>query len=140
MSNMILIVDDVLDWCAMLGGLITDVYPSAEVITATSLEEAKHSLARHCYALAIIDIRMDDSDEHNEDGLVLMDLIHTQCNHTSVIIVTGYGSMETVKRSMLPDVSGMRPAVDYIEKSAVHHELIRRVGEILNELGKRSVR
>ena len=63
MPKNVLVVDDVPDWCAMLGGLIRDFFPDAQVITAMSQEEAKHCLANYSIDVAIVDIRLDESDE-----------------------------------------------------------------------------
>ena len=78
MTHTILIVDDAPDWRDMLAGLIGDVFSEIEIITAASMGEAKSCLDQHNFKLAIIDLRLDDSDEENVDGLELAEFIHTQ--------------------------------------------------------------
>ncbi len=131
MLRKILIVDDALDWRDILAGLIGDFYPDYTVVTAGSIEEAKNKLAQATFDLAILDIRLDDSDEGNTEGLSLMEYIRQHHAHTPVFIITGYGNLETVERAMRPNEAGVRLAVDYIEKDKVHTDLLPRVSALL---------
>jgi len=131
MSDTILIVDDAPDWRATLAGLIQDVHPELRVITASSMDEAKEQLGQQDFALAIIDVRLDESDEKNTDGLDLMEFISAHHAGTPCLVVTGYANLETVRRAMHPSASGTRPAVDYIEKDKIHNELLPRIASIL---------
>jgi DNA-binding NtrC family response regulator len=133
MTHTILIVDDAPDWRNMLAGLIGDVFSEIEIITASSMDEAKSCLDQHNFKLAIIDLRLDDSDEENVDGLELAEFIHTHYEQTQVLILTGYPSIETVKRAMQPDETGIRLAVDYIVKDNMNEELLTRISTILEE-------
>jgi DNA-binding NtrC family response regulator len=131
MLRKILIVDDALDWRDILAGLIEDFYPDYVVVTAGSVEEAKDRLAQDTFDLAILDIRLDDSDEGNTQGLSLMEFIRQHHPHTPVFIITGYGNLDTVERAMRPNEAGVRLAVDYIEKDKVHTDLLPRVSALL---------
>jgi two-component system response regulator HydG len=131
MPRTILIVDDAPDWRDMLAGLIQEVFPEIEVITASSLDEAKTELTRNDFQLAIIDIRLDDSDEANIDGLVLADFMRKQYPQTQALIITGYADLETVKRAMQPDMNGLRMAADYVEKDKLSSELLPRISAVL---------
>ena len=133
MPRTILIVDDAPDWRDMLAGLIQEVFPEIEVVTASSLDEAKTALTRNDFQLAIIDIRLDDSDEANIDGLVLADFMRKQYPQTQALIITGYADLETVKRAMQPDVNGLRLAADYVEKNKLSAELLPRISAILGK-------
>lgn len=133
MSHKILIVDDAPDWRATLAGLIQDVHPELKVITASSMDEAKDQLAQQDFALAIIDVRLDESDEKNTEGLDLMEFISTHYARTQSLVVTGYANLETVRRAMHPSESGTRSAADYIEKDKIHNELLPRISAILEK-------
>ncbi len=133
MSNTILIVDDAPDWRAMLAGLIEDIYPDFRVLTAASIDEAKTRLAQHNCELAIIDIRLDESDENNTEGLELLEFSHTHYPQTQALIITSYANLKTVKQAMQPDKSGTRLAIDYIEKDKIQSELLPRISAILGE-------
>jgi DNA-binding NtrC family response regulator len=131
MSHAILIVDDAADWRATLAGLLRDVYPDLQVMTAASLQEAKTQLDEYHFDLAVIDIRLDESDEDNTEGLELMEFIFQHHPGTPSLIITGYANLDTVRRAMQPDETGARRAADYIEKDKIHSELLPRVSDIL---------
>jgi DNA-binding NtrC family response regulator len=133
MSPKILIVDDAPDWRDILSGLIVDYHPKYTVVTAASVDEAKNKLAQDNFNLAILDIRLDDSDEGNTDGIVLMEFIRAYQSQTPVFILTGYGNLETVERAMQPNQAGVRLAVDYIEKGKVNTELLPRIAMLLEK-------
>ncbi len=133
MSHTILVVDDVSDWRDMLAGLIEDVYPKFKVVTASSIDEAKNQLTQHNFDLAILDVRLDESDESNTEGLVLMEFIRGHYTQLPVLIITGYPNLDTVRQAMRPGESGIRPAVDYLEKAKLNIELLPRISEILGE-------
>ncbi len=133
MSRAVLVVDDILDWRDQVAGLIEDIYPKFKIATASSVAEAKNQLAQYEFDLAIIDIRLDESDENNTDGLTLMKFIRSHYARTQVIIITSYANLETVRRAMRPDQSGARPAVDYLEKSKFLTELLPRISAIMGE-------
>ena len=133
MDHHILVVDDAPDWREMLAGLIADVYPMFTVITVASLEEAKRQLARYKFELAIIDIRLDESDEDNTDGLDLTEYIKVNYNEIRVLIITSYANLDTVKRALQPTPSGLRLAADYVEKDKLTYELLPRISAILGE-------
>lgn len=131
MLRKILIVDDALDWRDIVAGLIRDFYPDYTIVTAGSIEDAKNRLAHHTFDLAILDIRLDDSDESNTEGLSLMEFIRQNHSHIPVFIITGYGNLETVERAMRPNEAGVRLAVDYIEKDKIHTDLLPHISVLL---------
>ena len=133
MPQTILIVDDALDWRDILAGLIGDVFPEIGVVTAASLAEAKTLLPKYDFALAIIDIRLDESDENNIDGLTLAEFIRDHSPQTKPLIITGYANLETVKRAMQPDENGVRLVVDYVEKEKLNEELLPQITAILRK-------
>ena len=134
MSRSILVVDDAPDWREMLAGFIEDVYPKFKITTAPSMNEAKKHLTQQDFDLAIIDIRLDDSDEGNTEGLDLMEFIRKNYTKVQVLIVTGFANLETVKRAMRPDENGVRQATDYIEKDQIHAELLSKLSAIFEKL------
>lgn len=129
----VLVVDDVQDWRNMLVGLIHDLYPQAKVFSAASSDEARLHLQQNAINLAVIDVRLDELDENNVDGLRLMEEIAQNHKAVQTIMITGYASIDKVKRSLKPDMFGQRPAVDFIEKSRVHLELLPRLRSIIDE-------
>lgn len=100
----ILVVDDLSDWQKTLGGLLTDEGFSVE--TAASSAEAIDRLETQRFEAALLDMRLDESDESNTEGLTLSRIIRQRWPSTKVIVFTGYGTQETVERAFAPDANG----------------------------------
>lgn len=135
MTPAILVVDDAPDWRAILAGVIRDTCPGMKVLTAESLSEAQQILEDEQLDLAVIDIRLDEGDEQNIDGLALMEHIRRLYKGVQIIIITGYASIDAVKKAMRADDSGIRPAMDFVEKDRVHLELVPRLKLLLTRSG-----
>ncbi len=125
MSKTMLIVDDDDDWRVTLAGLVGDCFPYITIVAAGSADEAKRLLETVRVDLAILDIRLDETDEDNMDGLLLMEYIQAEYqNSVRVIMMTGYAGIHMVTRSLKPSAIGIRPAMDFLEKSELHIKLI----------------
>jgi signal transduction histidine kinase len=88
----ILIVDDKQEWRDQLMDIIEGERYSIE--TAAGYAEAWRTLETNHFRLAIVDIRLVDADERNEDGLRLLTSIDRAGLDTQVIIVTGHSTEE----------------------------------------------
>ena len=124
----ILIVDDLPDWCATIGRLLTD--EGYRVCVAESADKALTLLTKTPVDLAVVDIRLDDSDEANVQGLDLADQIKRDWPAVQVIILTGYPTLHTVERVMQPRGAGSRCAEAYVEKDRPD-ELVKMVRQAL---------
>ena len=67
------------------------------VFTANSALDAIQILESQSVTAAILDIRMDDSDEDNIEGFLLAAEIRNKWPNIKVVVLTGYGSVETVR-------------------------------------------
>ena len=89
MRGRILIVDDYADWRQLLTGL-----PQREgydVRAVGTLDDARRELDRiKDLDLAILDIRLVETDGSNEDGMRLLSEIHDRGGFTRVIMITGH--------------------------------------------------
>lgn len=112
--HQILVVDDLADWRQTLSGLLRD--EGFSVITAANQEEALSALAAQRFDVAVLDVRLDETDEKNRDGLYLMHTIRKQSPYTSIIILTGYADKDMVREALQPDEKGHSPAFDFLEK------------------------
>jgi CheY-like chemotaxis protein len=113
-AKRILVVDDVEDWQRTLSGLLTD-----EGYDATAVGDRETALATietSRFDLAVIDIRLDETDEGNTAGLNLASEIKGLLPDLPVIIITGYETDETIARAMKPDETGHILAVDFVLK------------------------
>ena len=124
----ILFVDDVADWREMLSGLLSD--HGYEVKAVGSREEAQQALKEEPFALAILDKRLDETDEKNAEGLALARYISEHYPQMPVIILTGYGTQEDVTVAQKPDERGKRLASAFVEKNSLK-ELLAIVESIL---------
>ena len=124
----ILVVDDLPDWRATLSGLLKDA--GYDVQIADSSAAALGLLETNHFELAVLDIRLDDSDEDNTEGLDLAAEIKQHWPATRVVMITGYGTSDTMRRAMEPDAQGRKLVANYIPKTETE-ELVQVVREVL---------
>jgi two-component system response regulator RegA len=98
MRGKVLIVDDYADWREMLHGLIKREGHRVETVGAKQAALA-YIDANKDLDLVILDIRLIETEENNEDGMRLLAEIRKRCSFTRVIMVTGYGTMETQRKA-----------------------------------------
>ena len=98
MHGKILIVEDYADWQELLGGILRR--EGHDVQTAGDLKAAR-DLIRNTkdLDLAILDIRLVETDASNEDGMKLLAEIHHQTRFTRVIMISGHGTMEKQRKA-----------------------------------------
>ena len=100
----VLIVDDQPNWLSLFSDLLEDEY---DVTSMGSYNEAVKVLERDPpFRVAVVDIRLDDKDRLNEDGLRLLEHL----KGVTSIVVTGYPTVRTQKKAW------NLGAFDYIEK------------------------
>lgn len=106
----ILVVDDNKDWAVTISGILQDEhYP---VTLCSKFDEALRVLTTQDVPVAVIDIRLDEAIEEDEQGLLLLEEMQAQNVSTEVIITTGYGTIDRVRRAY----SAKRPVVEYLDK------------------------
>jgi len=98
MRGKVLIVDDYSDWRNMLSGLIER---EGHLVESVSTREAALAYIdeNKDLDLVILDIRLIETEENNEDGMRLLAEIRKRLSFTRVIMVTGYGTMETQRKA-----------------------------------------
>ena len=124
----ILVVDDLSDWRKTLKGVLVDA--GYDVQVADSSSSAVKLLETDRFDLAVLDMRLDESDEDNTEGLDLATEIKQRWPTTKVVMITGYGTPDTMKRAMEPDAQGRRLVANYIPKTQTE-ELIQVVRKAL---------
>ena len=127
-QHKILVVDDLTDWRKTLRGLLVD--EGYDVQVAASSAGARGLLITDQFDLAVLDMRLDESDEDNTEGLDLAAEIKQRWPTVQVIIITGYGTPDRVKQALEPDVQGRKLAEDYVPKDRTE-ELIQVVRRVL---------
>ena len=106
----VLVVDDSDDWRNTLFGVLSD--EGFIAYTAGSAIDAIQILTDRSIDMAILDIRMDDSDEENVDGLLVAAEIQNKWPGTKIVILTGYSSLDTVRIAF-----SKYKVVDFLQKS-----------------------
>jgi len=129
-SGKVLIVDDLPDWRVTLSGLLID--QGYDVQVASSLDDAMNLLESESFHVAILDVRLDESDEDNRDGLVLMRRIKERWPSVEVIILTGYADVSMAQEALNPTHHGERLAHSFLEKTQTNL-LLERVGQIYQD-------
>jgi CheY-like chemotaxis protein len=77
------------------------------------------------FHVALLDVRLDESDEDNQEGLDLMREIKKRDPATAVIILTGYATVRMVQDALQPSGNGVAQAFAFLEKDRE----MNRVGE-----------
>ena len=83
-----------------------------QVSGAETLKAARSQLQKQNYCLVITDVNLPDGD-----GLELLDTIRTNHPQTVVIVITGYGTIESAVKAI------KRGAYDYLTKPIIDDEL-----------------
>ncbi len=98
MRGKILIVEDFADWRELLQGLLQR--EGYDVKSTATLKEARDQIEQAGdLDLAILDIRLVETDETNQDGMVLLDELRKHRSLTQVIMITGHGTMESQRKA-----------------------------------------
>ena len=110
----LLVVDDIKDWQTTISGILQD--NGYDVSVAGSLDDAILLLNADEYTLALLDLRLDETDEDNVDGLNLAKIIRDRWPRVKIVIVTGYGTPEILRKAIEPGTDGRRLVNDYLPK------------------------
>ncbi len=114
MQGKILVVDDLPDVRKTVSGLLRD--EGYLVRAAASRQEALEILENERFHIAVLDVRLDESDEYNQDGMELLAEINQCYPAITVIMLTGYADVEMVRKALLP-VNGRQPACSVVLKN-----------------------
>jgi CheY-like chemotaxis protein len=111
----VLVVDDLPDWRGTLSGLLEDGGFSVRAVAG--YEEALQIINDEYFNVALLDVRLDDSDEGNRDGIKLMHAIKQKNPAIEIIVLTGYADVQMIQEARNPDRLGKSAAFSFLEKS-----------------------
>jgi CheY-like chemotaxis protein len=111
----VLVVEDLPDVRTTLAGTLAD--EGYDVRLASDRAGALQLLESEVFHVAVLDVRLDEADERNRDGLRLMREIKERCPATAVIILTGYADVEMVREALQVNRDGIAPAHGFLRKS-----------------------
>lgn len=129
-SKRVLVVDDLPDWQFILKEQLTD--DGFEVVTADSVQTALEVIKRIKFDLALLDIRLDETDEGNVDGLNLAYEIKKINPDTKIIVLTGYATVDNVIRALKPTKTGTSLATAFLSKTETD-DLLMTIQKLLSE-------
>jgi len=128
----ILVVDDVPDWRAMLTGLLSEERYHVKAVDSSS--EALRLLARERFHVAVLDVRLDETDEGNTEGLDLMHRVRAVDPTMAIIVLTGYATLDMVTEARRPVETGVSPAFDFVEKDKIIQDLLPAIKQALQSV------
>lgn len=112
----VLVVDDTPDWRQTVAGILED--DGWEVRAVASKEEAESLAGKESFDVAVLDVRLDEQDVDNRDGLFLMHALNKKAPSTAVIILTGYADVDMVKEALQRQPGeASAPASGFLEKT-----------------------
>lgn len=130
----ILVVDDIADWRNTIRGMLRD--EGYQVAVAESSKKALALLEEDVFDLAVIDIRLDETDEDDTEGITLAKVIDKQWPETQIIIITGYEADVTLTEAMRPTPGVGRLVFNYVLKKKTTEDLIPEIKKALAEVSK----
>jgi len=83
----ILIVDDLQRWRTLLTGILEKQY---DITSVNNYSDAIDSIDSEDFDVAILDVRLEDSEILNVEGIDLLRKIREKNCHTGIVILTGY--------------------------------------------------
>lgn len=123
-----LVIEDNPQWQSRLSRILEE--EGCQVDTASTYGEAINQLTSEVYHLATVDIRLKDLDSADARGVELVDMIRRLRNSADVIFISGYGTLEQMRRAAFD--LGARDFMDKGDFQPQHFRL--RVRKILRHL------
>ena len=127
MRKRVLVVDDVLDWRAQLQAILKADY---DVTTVDSYEAALEIIRNREAELAIVDLRLNLTDENNRQGVDLLKVLAEY--RINAIVLTGYP-----EREIKEVAENIYNAFDFIDKATLasnFHRVLDAVQEAFSLL------
>lgn len=87
-----IVIEDDSSWQQILSEILTDCGLAVDV--AGNLEDAQQILKREPHRLALVDLSLEGSDHHNEDGLRALESIRRVDPDCQAILLTGFATVE----------------------------------------------
>ncbi len=112
-----LIVDDIPEYVDTMEVYLEDKF---DVLTAQSLEEAKSVLKDNPIDLAIIDIRLNEEDPGNKEGIDLLKWLRERMPEAGVIVMSAYKEFDYA-------VEALNAGADYFMRKPIDPDELNSV-------------
>ncbi len=93
-----LIVEDDHSWQQILSEILTDAGLTVDI--AENLETAVARLRATAYRLVVVDLSLDSSDHHNQDGLRVLDTVRRHHPDCVSLLLTGFATSEIIESAV----------------------------------------
>jgi CheY-like chemotaxis protein len=123
----VLIVEDEEEWRGVYERAVGALDTGHTVKIATDLASAERLIEAAKFAVAFVDIGLDVNDDHNVDGLQVMQKIRAMGDETSIVVVTGRSGPDVL--SITRDALKKFAAFDTVAKRTVRPSEIRQLLE-----------
>ena len=121
----VLIVEDEEEWRGIFSRAVKAETPRPKVEVASDRVSAENLIEEAKFALAIVDIGLDVTDDRNVDGLHVMEKIRATGDETSILVVTGRSGQDALK--IARDALKKYSAYDTVGKSSVEPAGLRKL-------------
>src|SRR5690242_6167820 len=110
-TGRVLVMDDEERWREAVAETLRS--GGLQVDTAATRQDAAEKLVSGFYHLLVIDIRMDEQDQANEDGMKLLRELDGLQGGLATIVLSAYGRMDQMREAF-----GRLYVVDFIDKKS----------------------
>lgn len=123
----ILVVDDVKDCGITIKFMLMD--EGYKCAWTNSINNAVQLLEKKNFDLALLDLRLDEVNENDISGLQLAEIIRDRWNFMKVVVITGYGPVNLLRRALKEDDKGEKLIDDIIEKTSLSNlpEVVKQI-------------
>jgi ActR/RegA family two-component response regulator len=121
----VLIVEDEEQWRKIYERAVSSQQPGQTIKVAEDLTGAERLIDSTQFAVAFVDVGLDISDDHNVDGLRVMQKIRDTGDDTSIVVVTGRSGQDFLP--IARDAMKKYGAFDTIGKGSAGPSDIRRL-------------
>jgi DNA-binding NtrC family response regulator len=118
----ILIIDDSPSYAYALRNHLQSEY---EIVVATNLQQAKKVTTKDI-DIFLVDIRLDEKDIDNEDGLVFLEWVKSKYPEKPVILMTAYKEFEERREELIK-----KGASDLMTKPIFLSDLKKKLNKLL---------
>ena len=102
------------------------------VKSANNLAEALERIEAECFHVAVVDVRLDERDPSNRDGLQLMRELRSLDPSTGIIILTIHADLDVVREALQPGSGRLQPVFEISRAPA--SEFLEKTPQSLRQL------
>ncbi len=123
----LLIVDDLEDYLRSLERALSGEW---QILLARSMEEAQAQLNTQTVDIALIDVRLSESEPHNQDGVILLKWLREHYPNLPVVMMSAYRDFDAA-------VEALNVGANHFLKKPID---LRELKQLLRSLSKSAQR